>query len=118
MLAAVLTGACGSTAPGPTPPPAAVYRITIAADGAVTPRELIVPPGTRVIFTNSHTAPHNVTSDTHPEHDVCTELNQVGLVQPGQSRETGNLVAVRTCSFHDDTDILNPAVQGRIVVRE
>jgi plastocyanin len=118
VLAGVASTCGGSEAPPTQPaPPATTYRVTIDGNGVVTPTELVVPPGTRVLFTNSHTAPHDMTSDPHPEHDLCPEINQVGLLQPGQTRETGNLVALRTCGFHDNTDINNAAVQGRIVVR-
>lgn len=113
-----VAGCGGSEAPPTGPnPPANTYRITIGANGSISPTELVVPPGTRVLFTNDHTAPHEMTSDPHPEHDDCTELNQVGLLLPGRSRETGNLVTTRTCGFHDHSDFLNRALQGRIVIR-
>ena len=56
-------------------------------------------------------------SDPHPEHNVCPEINAVGLLQPGESRETGNLVTVRTCTFHDHEDPDNGSLKGRIVIR-
>ena len=110
---------CGGSAPPtqPLPPTTVTYRVTIGANGVVTPTELVVPPGTRVLFTNSHGAVHDMTSDPHPEHDQCPALNQVGVLQPGQTRETGNLVVPQTCGFHDNTDFTNPSTQGRIVVR-
>jgi plastocyanin len=114
---AIAVCACGNTPPTEPSPPATTYRVTIGANGVVTPTELVVPPGTRVLFTNSHGAGHDMTSDPHPEHDQCPELNQVGLLQPGQTRETGNLVTPRTCGFHDDIGFTNPSLQGRIVVR-
>jgi plastocyanin len=108
----------GEAAPPTGPnPPANSYQITIGANGAVTPTELVVAPGTRVLFINNHTGSHDMTSDPHPEHTACPEINQVGLLQVGQSRETGNLVTVRTCGFHDHNDAANPALQGRIVIR-
>ena len=58
-----------------------------------------------------------MTSDPHPDHTLCPEINQVGLLQPNQSRETGNLVIERTCGFHDHNDPNNAALQGRIVIR-
>ena len=30
-------------------------------------------------------------------------LNDVGFLQPGQSRETGNIVIARTCGFTTDS---------------
>ena len=58
-----------------------------------------------------------MTSDPHPEHDDCPEINDVGLLNSGQSRETGNLVIVRTCGFHDHDDPDNNSVKGRIIIR-
>jgi plastocyanin len=114
-----LAGSCGgSGAPAtPSPPPGNSFRITISGTGAVTPIDLIVPPGTRVLFVNNDSRRHDMTSDPHPEHHLCPEINQVGLLQPGQSRETGNLVAVGTCGFHDHENPDNQLLTGRIAVR-
>lgn len=115
VIVAGCGGGGGPTDPSPTP--SNPYRITISASGAVSPVELIVPPGTRVLFINNHSRRHDMTSDEHPDHLECPPINQVGLLQPGQSRETGNLVAVRTCGFHDHENPDDPLLKGRIVIR-
>jgi plastocyanin len=115
-VAASRCGGGGSSPAGPNPP-ANTHRITIGANGVVSPTELTVPPGTRVLFTNNHGAAHDMTSDPHPEHNLCPELNQVGLLRPGEFRETGNLVTVRTCGFHDHNDPDNRNLQGSIAIR-
>jgi hypothetical protein len=114
-----LSGCGGGGGPNsPSPPPSNnPYRITISSTGAVSPTELIVPPGTRVLFINNHSRRHDMTSDQHPDHLDCPEINQAGLLQPGQSRETGNLVTVRTCGFHDHELPDDPLLKGRIVIR-
>ena len=56
-------------------------------------------------------------SDPHPEHTDCPEINQVGLLTPGATRETGNLVTVRTCGFHDHDNPTNAGLRGRIIIR-
>lgn len=111
--------ACGGSGGSPTNPnpPSNPFRLTIGANGAVSPTELVVPPGTRVLFTNNHNASHDMTSDPHPEHNLCPELNQVGLLRPGEFRETGNLVTPRTCGFHDHDDPDNRNLRGNIVIR-
>jgi plastocyanin len=91
--------------------------ITIASGGSASPKELIVAPGARVLFVNNDGRRHEMTSDPHPEHDDCPAINQVGLLSPGQSRESGNLITVRTCGFHDHEDPDNSNLKGRIVVR-
>lgn len=83
----------------------------------VNPKELAVSPGTRVLFINNHTRPHDMSSDPHPDHSNCPEINQVGLLNPGQSRETGNLVTIRTCGFHDHDNPNDDALWGSLVIR-
>lgn len=119
LALSLLVTACGggSTAPPTTPPPSGnQFRVTITTAGA-SPKELTVPPGTRVLFVNNDTRRRNMTSDPHPEHDECPELNAVGFLNTGQSKETGNLNTIRTCGFHDHDDPDNNAVKGRIVIR-
>jgi plastocyanin len=120
--AAVVTSGCGgsggeSPAPAPTPtPPPTGTTVTITAAG-VSPRDLTVAAGTRVTFINNDSRPRNITSNEHPEHLDCVEINDVGRLNSGQSRQTGNLVTVRTCGYHDHDDPDSTAVQGRIIIR-
>jgi plastocyanin len=102
--------------PNPTPTPGGT-TITIGTDGRVSPASLTVSPGTRVTFVNSHNRQHDMSSDPHPEHSDCREINDVGNLQPGQSRQTGNLNTARTCGFHDHNDPTNTGVMGRIVIQ-
>jgi plastocyanin len=119
VISCVLLGACGgggSPSPGPSPIPTNPNTFTITSCGT-TPKELIVSPGTRVLFLNSDSRRHDMTSDPHPDHSDCTEINAVGVLNPGQSRETGNLVAMRTCGFHDHDSPDTASLKGRIVIR-
>lgn len=108
----------GSTAPGSPTPPVNPFTFTIST-GGVSPKEFTVPQGTRVLFVNNDTRNRNMTSDPHPEHNDpgCDGINNVGLLTRGQSRETGNLVVVRTCGFHDHDDPNNAGLRGRIIIR-
>lgn len=118
VVAAAL-GACGggSDAPSSPTPVETPYQVTISGAGAVSPVEIVVPQGARVLFINNHSRRHDMSSDPHPGHDECPAINTVGVLQPGQRRETGNLTAVRTCGFHDHEDPGNDALRGRIVIR-
>jgi hypothetical protein len=122
IVALILTAACGGGGggpSGPSPPPNTNPNvITITASGA-SPRQLTVSQGTRVLFINSDTRRHDMTSDEHPDHQDCPPINDVGLLQPGQQRETANLVFVnpRTCGFHDHDDPNNNNLKGQIVIR-
>jgi plastocyanin len=119
-LAAVLLvscAACGGDSATTPNNPTNPFTITISTSGLVSPKQLMVPPGTRVLFVNNHSRRHDMTSDPHPDHLDCPELNQVGVLNAGQSRESGNLVIVRTCGFHDHDDPDNVNLRGSIIVR-
>ena len=117
-LCIAASAACGGESS--TPPatnPSNPFTITISTGGVVSPRELTVPPGTRVLFINNHSRRHDMTSDPHPDHLDCPELNQVGVLNAGQSRESGNLVTVRSCGFHDHDEPGNANLRGTIIIR-
>jgi plastocyanin len=116
LTASVLMASCGGSPPTtPNPVPSNPNTFTVTASG-VSPKEMTVPPGTRVLFVNNDARGHDMASDPHPEHDICRELN-VGRLDPGQSRETLNLVTVRTCGFHDHDNPNNESLKGRIIIR-
>ena len=56
-------------------------------------------------------------SDPHPSHSDCPQINQVGVIQPGNNRQTGNLTIARTCGFHDHADPSNDALRGTIRIQ-
>ena len=90
--------------------------ITITSSG-VSPRTLTVEAGSRVTFVNNDSGAHDMSSDPHPAHTDCPEINGVGFLSAGQSRRTGNLNTVRTCGFHDHNQSTNTSLQGTIVIR-
>ena len=117
VLVAAVVMSCKNAPPtAPEPPPTATTTVTITASGA-SPRNLEVAVGARILFVNQDSRSHNMTSDPHPEHNECPDINQVGFLLPGQSRETGNLTQARTCGFHDHDNPNNTTLQGRIVIR-
>ena len=91
--------------------------ITITAQGGASPLHIVVNQGTRVLFINNDTRAHEMTSNEHPAHTDCPEINQVGLLQPGQRIETGNLNTVRTCGFHDHINPGTANLTGSITIR-
>jgi plastocyanin len=117
LIAASATAGCDDGAAPPTAPGGNPFTITISGNGVVSPKELTVPPGSRVLFVNSHSRRHDMGSDPHPDHLDCPELNQVGVLNPGQSRESGNLVTVRICGFHDHDDPTNVSLRGSVTIR-
>jgi plastocyanin len=89
--------------------------ITIA-NNAVSPKNITVTQGTQVTFTNSDNRTHEMNSDPHPEHTDCPEINAVGFLSVGQSRQTANMNTVRTCGFHDHNQNTVTALQGTITI--
>jgi plastocyanin len=120
FLTALMAVSCGgdSSPTQPTPPGGGsqTVTITVTANGA-DQRAVTIQPGMRVVFVNNDSRPHEMTSDPHPSHEDCPELNQVGFLNPGQQRESGNLVFTRTCGFHDHANPGTQSLQGRITIR-
>ena len=116
LLAMAVTIACESDSPTAPGPPAA-NTITITGAGA-DPRDLRIRVGERVVFGNNDSVDHEMSSDSHPTHLACPQINQVGYLRPGETRETGNFVRPETCSFHDHINPTNVSLTGTITVTE
>jgi hypothetical protein len=112
--ALVTCGGGGGTNPSPTDNP---NQMVISAAGVLTPSELTIAAGSRVLFINNHSRPHWMSSDPHPEHTDCPAMDQVGVLAQGQRRESGNFVTARTCGIHDHDEPDNASLKGRIVIR-
>ena len=114
---ALCTPACGDSGAGTSPsPPVAGTTITITSSG-VSPKNLQISAGSQVTFVNSDRINHEMNSDPHPDHTDCPAINQVGVIVPGQSKQTGNLNVVRTCGYHDHSDAQNVRWQGQITIQ-
>jgi plastocyanin len=107
------------TSPTPSPTPGGSGNsggttITIQSGGVMNPPMLTVSPGTRVTFINNDSRSRQIESDPHPTHEDCPEIGQVGFIQPGQTKLTGNLNTIRTCGYHDHND---PGIRGDIRIQ-
>jgi plastocyanin len=121
ILLALLAAACGSggsgTTPSPSPAPAPAAATITIANNAVSPASVTVTRGSRVTFVNNDNRVHDMESNPHPEHTDCPEINQVGLISPGQSRQTGVLNTARTCGYHDHDQDTVRSLQGTITIQ-
>lgn len=121
LVSVLASAACGG-GDGPTTPTPPTGggggqpTVTIDASGA-SPRAITVELGSRVLFVNRDSQSHEMTSDPHPEHTDCPDINQVGLLRPGESRLTGNLVTARACGFHDHDRPNVASLRGTITIR-
>jgi len=114
----LLVTACGSwgnspTAPEPTP---SGPTITITSTG-LSSRTIEIPVGGRLTIVNRDAIAHDMGSDPHPGHEDCPELNQIGMLEPGRSRTSGNLVEARTCGMHDHLRHLDTSLHLKITIK-
>jgi len=118
MMLGVLAGSlaaasCGGTTP--VNPSANDATITITSTG-LTPKRVEIKAWSHVTFVNQDVRPHVVSSDPVPTHTDCPPINQVGYLNPGESRTTGTMNEPRTCGFHDHLNENDPTYTGQIVV--
>jgi plastocyanin len=117
MAIALACGSSSSTSTSPTSTtPTSTTTITIA-NNAVSPSAIVVTRGAQVTFVNADSRTHEMYYDPHPDHTDCPEINQVGFLNPGQSRQTGNLNTVRTCGFHDHGSPDTNSLKGTITIQ-
>ena len=89
--------------------------IRLSPSGA-DPRRLIVAVGDRVTFINNDTHPHDIAGGPDPATPDCREIDAVGFLAPGQSRQTAPLPVARECDFHDHQNH-STVFTGRLVIR-
>jgi hypothetical protein len=106
-----LLAACSSAPSAPTPAP--TFRI---GPGGIEPREVRIERWNYVTFFNADTRPHAIVSDPVDLHSQCPPLNRIGVIPPGESRESGTLTDRATCGFHDHNDPSDGSLKGRIIV--
>lgn len=92
-----------------------VQTISITDTGA-NPAIVIIATGERVRFTNNSSTNRQINSDPFPAHSGCPPINDVALLTPGQSKETGALSFTGACGFHDHLTEGNPTFSGLILV--
>jgi plastocyanin len=126
---AVASSTCGGSSTNPAAPPTQTTSttttlapapnqpvVTITASG-VSPQQVEIAVGGRVTFVNNNTQTHEMFSDPHPIHTDCPPMNDVGVLSPGQTKQTGAFNTARTCSYHDHGRPDNTSLQGWILIR-
>jgi plastocyanin len=111
ILVALLLPGCGSSPNAPS----AAATITIGPNG-VSPKDVRIRAWNFVTFVNSDTRPHTIASDPVDLHSQCPPVNRIGVLQPGESRETSTFTVAGTCGYHDHGNPSDSAFQGRIIV--
>jgi plastocyanin len=108
LLLLLPLAACGSNPAAPSEPAA---TITIGAAG-VFPAEVRIKAWGQVRFVNNDSRLHTMVSDPVDVHSQCPPLNLVGVLQPGESRNTGTLNLPGTCGFHDHVNKTDANLPG------
>jgi plastocyanin len=98
------------TAPTPFNPPAVSTEVVITGFG-LNPFQLTISTGARVTFVNrDQNFSHNMTS-------VCPEIEQLGLLAPGESRATASFTRPGRCVYTDRLQPGNPLLKGAVDVQ-
>ena len=123
-IAAIRCGGGTPSSPSPppvtNPPPAGpplTATIVIGSNNRFTPLEVTVAVGGRVSFENQNSRAFDIMSDPPLVHTDCPPVQEVGFIQPGQTKQTGVLNVRGTCGFHDHFNENNPDLRGRIIVQ-
>jgi len=113
-------GSSSSTTPaGPSAgcTPSTSANTLVIQNNTICPAALTVARGTQITILNSDSRTHEMDSDPHPEHTDCPELNQIGFLNPGQSRQSGNLNTARKCGLHDHASPDTTSLRATITIQ-
>jgi plastocyanin len=112
-------GGGGGSSPvvGSTGSVGAIGATITIANNAVSPATVTISVGQSVTFVNNDTRAHEMNSDPHPVHTNCPSINNVALLQPGQSKSTFGFSNAGTCGYHDHNQSDTASLQGRIVIQ-
>jgi hypothetical protein len=97
--------------------PSSSPNTLVIQNNAICPQALTVTRGTQITVLNSDSRAHEMDSDPHPEHTDCPELNQIGHLEPSQSRQSGNLNTARKCGMHDHMNPDITALRATITIQ-
>jgi hypothetical protein len=104
-------GPSGSCTPSTNP------QTLVVMNNAICPQSITVTRGTQLTIINQDSRSHDMTSDPHPSHTDCPELNQIGFLNTNQTRQSGNLNTARTCGMHDHSDPDRASLKATITIQ-
>ena len=117
LAAALSCGGSSSTGPTGTCTPSSNANTLVVMNNAICPTSLTVTRGSQLTIANQDSQSHDMTSDPHPEHTDCPEINAIGFLTPGQTRSSNNLNTARTCGIHDHANPNSNALKARITIQ-
>jgi hypothetical protein len=117
IFALSLTACGGGEGAGPTTPSApSEITVNVTATG-FKPVDAVVAVGGRVTFDNVDDRLHSIASLPLTTHADCPAINEVGVLAPGQSKQTGVFAEAKTCGYHDVFSEGGQLLTGTITVR-
>ena len=117
LAAAFSCGGSSSTGPSGTCTPSTNPNTLVVMNNAVCPSAITVARGGQLTVINSDSTSHDMTSDPHPEHTDCPELNAIGFLNPGQTHSSNNLNTARRCGMHDHINPNSTALRATITIQ-
>jgi hypothetical protein len=119
LAAALSCGGDGSSPGGPSGSctPSTNPATLVIQNNAICPQTITVPRGSQLTILNQDSRNHEMTSDPHPSHTDCPELNQIGFLNTNQQRTSGNLNTARSCGMHDHTDPDRVSLRATITIQ-
>jgi len=119
MALAIACGGSSSPSTGPSGgcTPSSNANTLVIMNNAICPTTITVARGSQLTIQNQDSRSHDMDSDPHPEHTDCPEINQIGFLNTGQSRSSGNLNTVRRCGLHDHGDPNNNSLKATVTIQ-
>jgi hypothetical protein len=89
----------------------------VIQNNAICPQAITISRGGQLTILNQDSRSHDMTSDPHPSHTDCPELNQIGFLNSNQQRQSANLNTARSCGMHDHSDPDRSSLKATITIQ-
>jgi hypothetical protein len=106
-----------STAPSGSCTPSGNPATLVIQNNAICPQTITITRGGQLTIINQDSSTHDMSSDPHPAHTDCPELNQIGTLNAGQQRMSGNLNTARPCGIHDHINPDRASLKATITIQ-
>ncbi len=85
-------------------------------EGRALPEELMIAVGERVTFMNHDRTTYTIAGGRQPSTPGCPEIDVVGVLASGATRDTEPFTAAKTCEFRVSQN-QSALLTGQIIIR-
>lgn len=86
-------------------------KVIQASPNGFSPQDFVMRVGNTLTWHNTDTVDHEIRSNPHPEHDKFPQINEIGLLKPGEKKSI-KITEPGIYTYHDHLNPTAYALKG------